>query len=1187
MKRSIVLLRTSCFAASLLLVAPQRLGAQAAATPSTTAAKSTDEEVLELSPFLVTGEQDQGYIATTTLAGTRIRTELKDVGAAISVVTEAFLKDTGVRNSQDLLVYTANTEVGGIGGNFTANGVGTNFINTDQARLAPQGNTRVRGLTSADNTRDLFLTNIPWDSYNVGRVDMQRGPNSILFGLGSPAGIVNSNLNTALYKNAGSVEFRFGSYGSQRVSLDVNHVVLKDELALRLDAVRDRTYYQQDPAFNNDKRIFGALRYDPRFLNRGVNRTSLKVNYEHGDINANRPRITPPVDAITPWFTALNKQTYDARTIGLQPTPAQAAADRTFGAANTSLSTGAANPNYQPWMDGAMARIYDGAVVAFNDPKSSTQSSYITGERGPKPPGGFPWYVIRGIQPYNVYATKANLPGQRFGIYNPKTLQDASIFDYNNKLIDGPSKSEWQGFEAFNVALSQTFLNNRAGIELAVDRQKYREGQTNLLSPNNGQILTVDVMRVLPDGTTNPNVGRPLVASDSSQNNARYSTRNSLRATAFAEVRFDDFMDRNSLATRILGRHTFTGLFSQDSNQQQYLTWMRYVQDNTGPANTVAINQATRAVVAVSYLGPTLAGSSAAGANISNIQALQQPQNGPIKLFNYTAKPGVTNPNPNNDADWVGWYTTNLGIWSADAGALNQLYTNSATMQRDEVGSQALVWQGHLWDNVVVPTVGWRHDKAKNFNAGSPPVNAISQAQVFDPNWRLPNGPGDLGGSRTYNEVTGNSTSWSVVVHTPRAWREKLPWGGDVSLFYNEGKNFRPDASRRDLFGSPVAAATGKTKDYGVVLSALDDRLVLKVNWYETSVKNVTLDDNLIPNFYLIGAGEAWGYGFATWAKKGPTANAYGTPGASAFGQNYNLDGNGNLIDPSINPAQGGWLAYQPAPGQTVAQAYKDQTDAINALLGSPPPAAFLKNWGITLDPATADWGNMTPWSQPGGVVVTGDTLSKGVEFELTAQPTKHWSVTFNASKTSATRSNLAKAYSDWIEGRYALYQGPAGNVRFWGGAYGGETVRSKFEAETYGPYALFTKLAQGSQAPEIRPWRFNLVTNYSFAQGKLAGFNVGGGYRWQDKVIVGYPYVNNTWDIGHPYKGPALTNIDLWVGYQRRIREKYTWRIQLNVKNAFADKDLIPVTVEPDGSMATGRIPEDTIWTLTNTFSF
>src|SRR5690606_6307694 len=96
---------------------------------------------------------------------------------------------------------------------------------------------RVRGLASADNTRDFFVTDIPWDSYNVDRIDIQRGPNSILFGLGSPAGIINAQTRNAGFTTGGDLQARFGSYGSWRASLDYNYVVAEDELAVRFAAL--------------------------------------------------------------------------------------------------------------------------------------------------------------------------------------------------------------------------------------------------------------------------------------------------------------------------------------------------------------------------------------------------------------------------------------------------------------------------------------------------------------------------------------------------------------------------------------------------------------------------------------------------------------------------------------------------------------------------------------------------------------------------------------------------------------------------------------------------------------------------------------------------------------------------------------------------------------------------------------
>src|ERR1019366_6831358 len=138
-------------------------------TPTTTA--GNEEEAVVLSPFVVDAAEEKGsYKANSTLAGTRVRTDLNDVASALSVVTAQFLQDTGATNTQDLLVYTPNTEVAGLNGNFSGQAGNAQF---SENITTPSTTTRVRGLSAADNTRDYFLTDIPWDSFNVGRVDLQ------------------------------------------------------------------------------------------------------------------------------------------------------------------------------------------------------------------------------------------------------------------------------------------------------------------------------------------------------------------------------------------------------------------------------------------------------------------------------------------------------------------------------------------------------------------------------------------------------------------------------------------------------------------------------------------------------------------------------------------------------------------------------------------------------------------------------------------------------------------------------------------------------------------------------------------------------------------------------------------------------------------------------------------------------
>ena len=119
----------------VLLVSAAALWPVAAQTPGSGATPPEDEEAILLSPFEVSSEASQGYRATDTLAGTRIRTDLRDVGGAISVVTKEFLSDIGATDNATLLQFTPNAEVAGTRGTYAGLGNGTSVDETSSLRV--------------------------------------------------------------------------------------------------------------------------------------------------------------------------------------------------------------------------------------------------------------------------------------------------------------------------------------------------------------------------------------------------------------------------------------------------------------------------------------------------------------------------------------------------------------------------------------------------------------------------------------------------------------------------------------------------------------------------------------------------------------------------------------------------------------------------------------------------------------------------------------------------------------------------------------------------------------------------------------------------------------------------------------------------------------------------------------------
>src|SRR5690606_3813113 len=129
--------------------------------------------------------------------------------------------------------------------------------------------------------------------------------------------------------------------------------------------------------------------------------------------------------------------------------------------------------------------------------------------------------------------------------------------------------------------------------------------------------------------------------------------------------------------------------------------------------------------------------------------------------------------------------------------------------------------------------------------------------------------------------------------------------------------------------------------------------------------------------------------------------------------------------------------------------------------------------------------------------------------------------------------------------------------------------MREQWQNNNVNPYNTY--LAQrGTQAPEIAPWRFNVITSYNFTEGTFQGVTVGGAYRWEDAKILGYelmqmPDGSYATDVDKPLKGDTDDHLDLWIGYSRKLTDRINWRVQLNLRNVFESTRLVPITMNPD----------------------
>ena len=1199
MNRHSLRLRALWLTSALSLAAVPQLGAQSAPTPAPAPSpQSEKDEAVVLSPFVVEATEDTGYQANSTLAGTRVRTDLKDVASAISVVTSQFLQDTGSKNQQDLLVYTTNTEVAGVRGNFSAAG-GASTYNEVGNLLRPSSNTRVRGLDAADNTRDYFLSEIPWDGYIVDRVDLQRGPNSILFGVGSPAGIINTSINTATFKTQNKIENRIGRFGSFRTSGDFNYVALKNELSFRVAVLDDETKYQQKPAYNHDQRLFAAVRYEPKLFGEGAH-TTIRANFENGNVDANRPRSLPPIDGITPWFkTGTTNGVANPNKLTLNP-------NTTWDQwGNNYLGTNAAYPWFRESSFGRMgnpnlASFYDASGLLYSMTPKANGNPLGAGSKT-TPIGGLEFAKLWALTTYNNYARVA-VPGGKY--YSNVSLSDPSIFDFYNNLIDGDNKREWQNWKAANVAIAQTFFKDRIGFEFVYDYQKYDDGQLAFLNGDQ-YIIGVDINTHRLDGSVNPNVGRPYVGNSGQYGNAEnYIDRNSKRFTAFADLNSEDYLGK-SWVTKLLGRHVFTGLLAKDEKETDQRSFSRWASDpayNTANGLNASITSGERQYDWVSYLGPSLISrSSASGAGLSPVAGIIDPSGSlSIRYFNprwnSTVDPSAPGTYIDYDANgnpavingtqgdvvsnYVGWTNGSYRVLNYDNLADRASLYSSAQYAKDQVDSRALIWQGYLLDGAVVPTFGWRRDEiSRDSRQGKKLANDVSSTDYSQV-------------AANVREVAGETKSWGVVVHTPRQWQDKLPLGTHLSLFLNRSENFKADAPRGDIFGNTIANPEAESKDYGFVISTLNDRLTFKATWYETKMKNATLQADsagFSGNLYYAWALPYWGATHALAALDG-----IADPQLRQGNWGWPWNGIATLADGSPDPVRIQAIVNDYFKNFPLTQNFADEyglglnVSAMRAATTNAQRYAAVPTYGVN-DQGAVNLGLQPAYSGRlksfgSGPVASVDTTSKGIEFEIAAQPTKNWNVAVNFSKTEATRDAISPTIQTWIDGYTKFLAGDAGLIRLWGG----DTLRKVWADNILAPYAVL-QAQIGSQVPEVAPWRFNTVTNYNFDTGVLKNVNVGLAYRWEDRRILGYEYdkTKDVLDISKPLHGPTDDHVDLWVGYHRKLTNKIGWRVQLNLRNVGEKAHLVPVNLQPDGSVALARIAEGMIWQVTNTFTF
>lgn len=992
---------------------------------------SEEEEVFELSPFEVDASSDSGYRATTTIAGSRLNTQLKDVAASVSVLTNEFLDDLGATNVEEALAFVANAETGQ-----TFEG-GTNASWVDGGQATQPSRNRIRGLTRADTTSDFFATSNPHiDNYNIERIAVVRGPNSILFGLGSPSGIINySRKKATTNKDMGQFRLSLDNFGTVRSELDINHVLVEDKLAIRVMGLVNDKRFQYDEAHDRDKRATISLAYKPN------DRTEISLNHERLDINANRPRYIPPEDHITTW--------------------AQAGSPTIAPGTNPS-----GDINGVPTAD-----YFDElAHIAARNGLIFTDMNRVGPDFGIRLENSRP-DLSRLPTSQRVFMRRSSNPNDGRNFFTPNHVTDERVFPFRDiDLGSLPGSFQIQETDYTQAILRHRF-NKDLNIELGFHSDETYRENNYVINPRTSMIA-VDVNETLTDGSANPNFMRPFIIGRE-QGNYSLNSNQSFRIQASYELDLDEKFDNN-----LFGKHRFAALYT-DSEAE---TFSGSLENHVGSLNHEAfvgenalLNNSARRVAAIYYVGEPLA----AGQVFPTFTGF--PTN--IDLF------------PNGTPAPFRYYDDEADAWvDAERPIETVRHRHTGTRRLTSNEGWGVTLQSFLFDGRLVTTLGYRDDTINGQAASAPILTNGSRDDNFN-NWVFEDEPDENQGDTVTKGAVFHATDW-------------------LSIHYNESENFVVSGPAVNILNRPVPGSSGTGEDFGFSLNLLENKMNVKVNWYETAQAD----------------SRDGGLAFvAVWRMRGFERGIYSRI-------------NNGSWEEELTPEQNTWVRWD----------------------GSTENHDRLPN-----------------------VTDVHDFVAKGVEIEMTYNPSKNWRMRLAGSKGETVQTKTGLATLEYIALRESYWE------PFWDLPWSSSrTVRQQFNSAVGGP--LYPALAaDGRSRLDLAKWNWNFVTNYKFTDGRFKGVAAGASVRWSDERSIGYPLTTDTegnliTDLQNGYMGPDSWNLGLHASYGRKImNDKVDWKIQLNIQNLNGDNDLIPIRINPDGQEAAFRVNRERVFRLSNTFKF
>ena len=191
------------------------------ATPASAALDmaAAEKEAVDLDTVRVRGQRLNTYQTDRSTSATKTDTALQDVPQAITVITGQQMRDRAVQGMADAVRYVP--------------GIGITQGEGNRDGLVFRGNS-----STADFFVDGMRDDVQYyrDTYNIERIEAFKGPNAMIFGRGSPGGLLNRVTKTADWREALDVGLQFGSWQKRRATADYAHP-FSDAFAFRVTGV--------------------------------------------------------------------------------------------------------------------------------------------------------------------------------------------------------------------------------------------------------------------------------------------------------------------------------------------------------------------------------------------------------------------------------------------------------------------------------------------------------------------------------------------------------------------------------------------------------------------------------------------------------------------------------------------------------------------------------------------------------------------------------------------------------------------------------------------------------------------------------------------------------------------------------------------------------------------------------------